>query len=214
MKKITIFLMMFWLGGLVTFAQTDPQAKEILDAMSAKYKKIPAYSADITSSMINDVDGINEEFGGKITVKGDMYKLEMDDQVVINNGTTVWTYLPDVNEVNIDTYNPDEDEISPSKIYDAYKKGYKYIYIGDEAVNGEDASVIDLVPNNKDAQFFKIKLFIAKKDNSLLTWTMFDKSGNKYKYTIKNFKSNINPKDSDFTFDATKYPGVEIIDLR
>ena len=126
MKKIT-FLMMFWLGGLVTFAQNDPQAKEVLDAMSAKYKKIPAYSADITSSLINEVDGINEEFGGKITVKGEMYKLEMDDQVVINNGTTVWTYLPDVNEVNIDTYNPDEDEISPSKIYDAYKKGYIYL---------------------------------------------------------------------------------------
>ncbi|GAA0894763.1 hypothetical protein GCM10009122_44440 [Fulvivirga kasyanovii] len=213
MKKIT-FLMMFWLGGLVTFAQNDPQAKEVLDAMSAKYKKIPAYSADITSSLINEVDGINEEFGGKITVKGEMYKLEMDDQVVINNGTTVWTYLPDVNEVNIDTYNPDEDEISPSKIYDAYKKGYKYLFVGNETDNGTAVSVIDLVPNDKDAQFFKIRLFIAKKDHSLKSWTMFDKSGNKYKYTIKNFNGNISPKDSAFSFDATKYPGVEIIDLR
>ncbi|MTI24086.1 LolA family protein, partial [Fulvivirga kasyanovii] len=194
--------------------QNDPQAKEVLDAMSAKYKKIPAYSADITSSLINEVDGINEEFGGKITVKGEMYKLEMDDQVVINNGTTVWTYLPDVNEVNIDTYNPDEDEISPSKIYDAYKKGYKYLFVGNETDNGTAVSVIDLVPNDKDAQFFKIRLFIAKKDHSLKSWTMFDKSGNKYKYTIKNFNGNISPKDSAFSFDATKYPGVEIIDLR
>lgn len=198
----------------MTFAQNDPQAKEVLDAMSAKYKKIPAYSADITSSLINEVDGINEEFGGKITVKGEMYKLEMDDQVVINNGTTVWTYLPDVNEVNIDTYNPDEDEISPSKIYDAYQKGYKYLYVGDETENGTAVSVIDLVPNDKDAQFFKIRLFITKKDHSLKSWTMFDKSGNKYKYTIKNFNGKIQPKDSVFSFDATKYPGVEIIDLR
>lgn len=213
MKKITLF-MMIWLVGFASFAQHDPQAKEILDAMSAKYRKIPAYSADITSSLINEVDGINEEFGGKITVKGDMYKLEMEDQVVINNGATVWTYLPDANEVNIDTYNPDEDEISPSKIYDAYKKGYKYLYVGDETLNGTSVAVIDLIPDDRDAQFFKIKLFIAKNDKSLKNWVMFDKSGNQYKYTIRNFKSDLNLKDSEFSFDATKYPGVEVIDLR
>lgn len=213
MKKIS-FLIMFCLVGVFSFAQNDPQAKAVLDAMSAKYKKIPAYSADITSSLINEVDGINEEFGGKIIVKDDMYRLEMQDQVVINNGTTVWTYLPDVNEVNIDTYNPDENEISPSKIYDAYKNGYKYIYIGEETHDGTTVSVIDLVPNNKDAQFFKLRLFISKNDNSLKSWTMFDKSGNKYKYTITNFKANPALKDSLFKFDPADYPGVEVIDLR
>ena len=213
MKKITL-LMIFCLVGIVAFAQNDPQAKQVLDAMSAKYKKIPAYSADITSSMVNEVDGINEEFGGKITVKGNMYKLEMDDQVVINNGATVWTYLPDVNVVNIDNYNPDEDEISPSKIYDAYKKGYKYLFIGNEKDNTTPVSVIDLVPNNKEAQFFKIRLYIAEKDQSLTSWTMFDKSGNKYKYSIKNFNGKIQPQEATFLFDPAKYPGVEVIDLR
>lgn len=196
------------------WSQYDANAKKVLDAMSAKYKQIPAYNANISSSLINETDGINEEFKGKIAVKGEMYKLELDEQVVINNGTTVWTYLPDVNEVNIDNYNPDEEEMSPSKIYDAYKEGYKYLLIGDQTVNGEASSEIDLIPNDKDAQFFKIKLFIAKKDNSLKSWTMFDKSGNKYIYTITDFKADKGSQDSDFSFDATKYPGVEIIDLR
>lgn len=213
MKKYLILLFLVAVGHTLS-AQYDQQAKNILDAMSAKYKKIPAYSADITSSLINEVDGINEEFKGEITIMGDMYKLELDEQVVINNGTTVWTYLPDVNEVNIDTYNPDEDEISPSKIYTAYQKGYKYIYIGDESCNGGTCAVIDLVPNDKDAQFFKIKLFIGKNDYSLKSWTMFDKTGNKYKYTISNFDDSIKVNKSFFTFDASKYPGVEIIDLR
>lgn len=213
MKKLTALLMLVFVGSMA-FAQYDQKAKDVLDAMSAKYKKIPAYKASITSSMINEVDGINEEFGGDITVMGDMYKLTLEEQVVINNGNTVWTYLPDVNEVNIDTYDPDEDEISPSKIYTAYQSGYKYLYVGDESCNGGNCAVIDLVPNDKDAQFFKIKLFIDKKDYSLKSWTMFDKTGNKYKYSIKNFNSNINIKPSFFSFDASKYPGVEVIDLR
>ncbi|UII29042.1 outer membrane lipoprotein carrier protein LolA [Fulvivirga maritima] len=214
MKKFS-FTLMFVLIGIIAFAQKDPEAKQILDAMSTKMKQIPAYSADITSAMVNEVDNINEEFGGKITVKGDMYKLEMDDQVVINNGTTVWTYLPDVNEVNIDNYSPTEDEISPSKIYEAYKSGYKYMLVNPAAsMNGETVAEVDLVPNDKDAQFFKIKLFISQKTKNLKGWTMFDKSGNQYEYTIKNFKTNISPKDSFFAFDTAKYPGVEVIDLR
>lgn len=202
------------LFSTTAWSQYDAEAKKVLDAMSAKYKKIPAYVADISSSLINETDGINEEFKGKISVKGEMFKLELDEQVVINNGTTVWTYLPDVNEVNIDNYDPDEEEMSPSKIYDAYKEGYKYILLGEQTVNGKLSSEVDLVPNDTDSQFFKIKLFIAKADNSLQTWTMFDKSGNKYIYAIQNFKGNSTSKDSDFAFNAADYPGVEVIDLR
>ncbi len=213
MKKLSLLLLCM-LTVTVGWAQRDENALKVLDAMSAKYKKIPAYSADITSSLINETEGINEEFGGKITVKGDKYKLELDEQVVINNGETFWTYLPDVNEVNIDNYDPDEDEISPSKIYEAYKKGYKYIYIGEETVGGKPHSVVDLVPDDKDAQYFKIKLFIRKSDSSLTQWIMFDKSGNQYKYTIENFNSGINPPESFFVFDTDDYPGVEVIDLR
>ena len=160
MKKLVAVAFMLF-TSMVSWAQYDQNALKELDAMSAKYKKIPAYSADITSSLINDTEGLNEQFSGKISVKGEMYKLEMEEQMVINNGTTVWTYLPDVNEVNIDNYDPDEDEMSPSKIYDAYKNGYKYVLLSEQNVNGAACSEIDLIPNDRDAQFFKIKLLVT-----------------------------------------------------
>jgi outer membrane lipoprotein carrier protein len=213
MKKLLALVSLVCIASL-GYAQRDENALKVLDAMSAKYKQIPAYSADITYSLVNETDGIDEEFKGKITVKGEKYRLELDEQVVINDGTTFWTYLPDVNEVNIDNYNPDEDEISPSKIYDAYKSGYKYIYIGDENVGGRNHAVIDLVPDDKDAQYFKIKLFVDKENYSLSRWTMYDKSGNQYNYNITNFNSGINPGADFFSFDESDYPGVDIIDLR
>ena len=30
----------------------------------------------------------------------------LPEQEVINNGSTIWTYLPDAKEVNIDNYDP------------------------------------------------------------------------------------------------------------
>ncbi|MBX2965642.1 MAG: outer membrane lipoprotein carrier protein LolA [Cyclobacteriaceae bacterium] len=213
MKKYAIAFLLALLAK-ASFAQYDPKALEILEAMSKKYKAYTSFEANITSSMTNDVEGIKEEFKGKITVKGDKFRLAMDDQEIINNGVTVWTYLPSAKEVNIDNYDPDADEINPSKIYDLYKKGFKYLYLEDQTENGVLCEVIDLVPEKKDAQYFKIKMNIGKKDRSIQSWTMYDKSGNKYKYTITKFTPNVTVTDAFFTFDPKKYPGVEVIDLR
>jgi outer membrane lipoprotein-sorting protein len=83
-------------------AQYDPKALQSLDAMSKKYKAIPAFEASISYVLTNDVEKVNEEFKGKITVKGDKFRLALPEQEVINNGSTVWTYLPEAKEVNID----------------------------------------------------------------------------------------------------------------
>ncbi|MBX2964122.1 MAG: outer membrane lipoprotein carrier protein LolA [Cyclobacteriaceae bacterium] len=213
MKKYAIAFLLAVLAT-TSFAQYDPKALEILEAMSKKYKAFTSFEANITSSMTNESEGIKEEFKGKITVKADKFRLAMDDQEIINNGTTVWTYLPAAKEVNIDNYDPDADEVNPSKIYELYKKGFKYLYIEDVTEAGVLCEVVDLVPEKKDAQYFKIKMNIAKKDRSIQSWTMFDKSGNRYKYTITKFTPNVNVPDSFFTFDPKKYPGVEVIDLR
>lgn len=197
-----------------SFAQYDPKALEILDAMSKKYKSIPAFEANISVTLTNDVEKVNEEFKGKISVKGDKYKLVLPEQEIINNGTTVWTYLPEAKEVNIDNYDPNSEDINPSKIFDTYKKGFKYMYLQDKTEGGVLVEEIDLVPEKKDAQFFKIKMFINKKDKTIHNWIMFDKGGNRFKYTLTKFNSNPSIADNLFTFDPKKYPGVEVIDLR
>ncbi len=213
MKKSILFLVLVVLAK-ASIAQYDPKALEILEAMSKKYKAISTFEANLTSALTNETEGIKEEFKGKITVKGDKFKLTLEDQEIINNGTTVWTYLPSAKEVNIDNFDPKSDDINPAKIFDIYKKGFKYLYLGDKTEAGQVLEEIDLVPEKKNAQYFKIKMMISKKDKSIQSWTMFDKSGNRYKYLITKFTPNVKLEDTFFSFDAKKYPGVEVIDLR
>ncbi len=213
MKKLLFGLISVFLVNVAN-AQYDPKALEILDAMSKKYKEITAFEANIAYTLINDVEKLNEKFSGKITVKGGKFKLVLDGQEIINNGTTMWTYLPDIKEVNIDNYDPEGEDINPAKIYDAYKKGFKYLYLEDKTINGVLCHVIDLVPEKKDAQYFKIRMNISAKDKSIQSWTMFDKSQNRYTYSITKFVPNIKVDDSFFTFDVSKHPGIEVIDLR
>ena len=195
-------------------AQYDPKALEVLEAMSKKYKSISSFEANLTSTLVNESAGVKDEFKGKITVKGDKYRLELPEQQVYNNGTTIWTYLPEQKEVNVDNFDPKSDDLNPSKIFEMYKKGFKYILIGDKSDEGNLCDEIDLVPEKKDAQYFKIKMLISKKDKSVSSWTMFDRGGNRYKYIITKFTPNIKVEDSFFNFDKKKFPGVREEDLR
>lgn len=213
MKK-AVFALVGALFIKTAVAQYDPKALEVLEAMSKKYKSITAFEANLTSTLVNESANVKDEFKGKITVKGDKYRLELPEQQVYNNGTTVWTFLPEQKEVNIDNFDPKSDDLNPSKIFEMYKKGFKYLLIGDKTEAGTLCSEIDLVPEKKDAQYFKIKMMISKKDKSVISWTMFDRGGNRYRYIITKFTPNIKVDDAFFNFDVKAHAGVEVSDLR
>lgn len=194
-------------------AQNDPKAGEVLDAMSAKYKAIPAFKASFAYSLENPGSGIKENTSGDITVKNGKFYLKMGEQEVINNGSTVWTYLKESNEVNISDYQPEEDAITPTNIYTIYKKGYKYNYVEQKKEAGQLFDIIDLTPENKNNQIYKIRLMVNRKDRTVKSFKTFEKNGNRYNYLITNF-TPVEVDDKTFVFDQSKYKNVEVVDLR
>lgn len=215
MKKI--FAILFVLIGFnqVSFAQKDPQAAKILDAMSKKYQAMKAFNTTFTQTLENSNNKVKETMQGDITVSGNKFRLKMKDQEIINNGTTIWTYMKSENEVNISDNDPDELQMSPSAIFTLYKKGYKYAIVDEIKEAGQLYSIIELSPEDKNNQVYKVRLQINKKDNSIKNWKMFRSNGNRYTYTIKQFNPNP-PIDATtyFAFDKSKYKGVKVIDLR
>ncbi len=215
MQQVRGILFMVVLGlANVASAQYDSKARKVLDAMSSKYKTIPSFTANITYTLENTEDDIHESFEGEIGIKGEKFRMLAEEQEIIINGNTVWTYLADGNEVNIDTYTPDDDDVTPSNIYNIYEKGYKYILFGEEKIESKGYDVVDLSPEKIDSDYFRIRLVISKTDHILKKFTMYAKSGNRYTYDISNFNPKANLSDNFFVFDYSKYNDVEIIDLR
>jgi outer membrane lipoprotein carrier protein len=193
-------------------AQKDPVALEILDAMSTKYKNIPAFTADFSYIMENEEESIDEKFDGNITVKSGKYKLDMSGQEIFNDGVYVWTYLKDDNEVTISEYDDTEEEITLSNIFSIYKEGYKYLFV--ETSNNGSLDIVDLVPEDREKSYFKIRMEIKKPSRELKNFRIYDKNGSKYLYQINTFEENSVIQDSDFKFNQKNYPGVEIVDFR
>lgn len=196
--------------GINTYAQYDEDALKVLNAMSAKYKIINAYSAEFVQKMENKDVGINESFEGTIIVKGDKYIIKASGQEIYNNGTDVWSYNPEIKEVTVSTYEPEDQEISMGNIYDLYREGFKYNLV---KTNNAGERFIELDPEDKTKSYFKIKMKINASDE-LKEFTVMDKTGNIYTYEIKSFVEKPNMKDDAFTFNPEKNKDVEVIDFR
>jgi len=204
--------MVLFIYSISTFAQNDPKAKAILDKMSAHYSEIPGFTATFTQTLENKMEDITDTFKGEIVVSGDKFKADVAGQLIVNNNKTVWTYLRDANEVTINDYDEEAGEMNPSKIYKAYQEGYKYLYMNKEST--AQYHVIDLVPEDKDESFYKIRLKIDKKTNLLDKWTIFDRAGNIFNYEVTNFKVDNTLVAEDFVFNPSEYPDIEVLDFR
>lgn len=214
MKRLIVILLVLVSSALDLIAQQDPKATLILNEMSKKYAAFKSYKADFVYSLETANGKQKDSYQGQIIVKGNKYLFKISGQEVYNDGTTVWTYMKEENECNVSEYIPDENEISPTKIHVMYKKGYKYTFVEEKKEGKEVYEVIDLVPEDKNKSFFKVRITINKRDKSVKSWKIFDRNGNRYLYSISKFNPNNLIDDKQFKFDKTKYPKVQIVDLR
>ncbi|MCC9136236.1 outer membrane lipoprotein carrier protein LolA [Pontibacter silvestris] len=214
MRKIFFVLLLVMLFVNLANAQQDPKASQILNAMSQKYKAMKTFKATFAQTVENSSSSVKESLEGNVLVSGDKYRLQVSGQEVISNGKLLWTYLKDANEVTITESDAEAEAMAPSKIFDMYKKGYKYAYAGSETMNGAKYDVIELSPEDRKSPIFKVRLYINQKDKSLKSWQMFRDNGSRYTYTIKNFQANPTLTADTFTFNKANYKGVEVVDLR
>lgn len=197
-----------------SFAQ-DKKAETILDQMSQKYQKLNTFSAAFTYGVEGANSKLTQSYKGNVTVKGLKFRLKMAGQEIFNNGKEIYTYVKETNEVNITDFNPNNDsDFSPTKIYSIYKKGYKYVFKEEQNVGGQFYEVVELSPTNAKSNIAKVQITVNKKDKSVKSWKIWDKTGKKTVFKVEDFVPNVAATDNVFTFDTKKYPGVEVVDLR
>ena len=215
MKKfLTVGLLALGLLATPAIAQNDAKAKTILENVSKKVNSLKSLKANFALSIAGGNGKVRESKKGSFFMKGPKYKVNLDGQEIICDNKTVWTYMKETNEVQVSAYNPNDQTISPAKLFtNFYDKEYAYKYVGKKKVNGKDCDVVMLTPTNKSKQFSKVELAVDK-NSTIVGGNIWEKNGNQIKYDVSGFTPNANISDAMFTFDKKKYPGVEVVDLR
>lgn len=209
---LTFFLSIF--GYQPDKQLNDPKAKTLLDAVSKTYKGFNSIEAGFTLTTVNPQQNKTTTQTGNVWLKGEKYKLLMGKQEIFCDKQSVWTYLKDINEVQINDYEANKEDITPSNMFTIYQNDFNYMMNGEEVVDKTNCSVVDLMPKDKSKPFFKVRIWIDKNGKYIKRMKVFDKNGNLYTYNVTSFNSKANLEDNFFKFDATKHPGVHVEDLR
>jgi len=209
---LTFFLSIF--GYQSDKQLNDPKAKTLLDAVSKTYKGFSSIEADFSLTTVNPIQNKTTTQSGTVYLKGEKYKIEMGKQEIFCDKQSVWTYLKDINEVQINDYEANKEDITPSNMFTIYQNDFNYMMSGEEGVDKIICSVIDLMPKDKSKPFFKVRIWIDKSAKYIKRMKIFDKNGNLYTYNVTSFNSKANMEDIFFKFDASKHPGVHVEDLR
>ncbi|MBN7810111.1 outer membrane lipoprotein carrier protein LolA [Algoriphagus sp. H41] len=216
MKSRSLSLILIFLFCAITaFAQKDPKAKAVLDDMSKKYQSMKGFTAGFDYTY-QDAAGTGDRQSGEIAVSGEKYRLKLPDQEIYNDGKTVWTFIQTATykEVTINEASQMEGELTPSNVYKMYQSGFNYRLLADKTYQGKSVHVVELIAQKPNAPFKEVKLMVDKSTKDLLGWEMFDGQGGMFAYSFKNLKAAPSLPADYFVFDAKKYPGIEVIDLR
>ncbi len=197
-------------------AQQDPEARKILDRVSQKSKQYSSIQADFEFTITNRPEEYTSTSNGHLKLKGDKYYMESMDTRVYCDGKQIWSYMADVNEVTITSAGTEEDDVfeNPVKIFDFYDRDFKYNLVGEARLEVGWTYEIDLFPNDLDQPYSRFKILILRDTDEIYMIKAVGKDGVDYTARFRNFVYNELLPDSQFTFDASKHKGVEIIDLR
>lgn len=195
--------------------KSDPEAKKILEAVSAKFKTYQTASANFSLKIENTEGKLVGNETGAVQMKGDKYRILTADRQIFSDGKTIWAYEIADREVQVSTYDPKSDMMTPQKMFtNFYNDDFLYKLNDDHKVGNKYFTQIELTPLDKTNLFFKLLVDIDKATKNIASVKVFEKNGNRYTYTVTSFNSNVPLADGLFVFDKKSYPNVEIVDLR
>ncbi len=215
MKKIMLSLAVLLVASGAFAQQRDAKAKELLDAVSNKFKSYSSVLANFSYNVQNSAGKVLSSKKGTINMKGNMYHIVFGSNKIISDGKTVWNYDPSAKEVTINDASTNEKTVTPQKIFAGFfDKDFIYAYTGIKKMGAKSVEEVVLQPTDKSKAFSRVHLWIDRAKSQIVSANIVEKNGNRYVYTVSSMKPNVAMSDAQFSFNKASFPGVEVVDLR
>lgn len=218
MKKYIVSAFLILLFFVPGFGQSEQdraaelKGTELMKQASAKLKTYRSMKIQFTYEM-GQGEQVVEAMKGELVSQGDRYRMEMDDNLFISDGIITWSYIDEMEEVYVNLLENNEGGFTPTSILEGFETQFKAKYIKQETYLGKQVEIIDLVPLMPQA-FYKLRVALDPSTKMLVYTIAYDREGGTYTYRIDRFEANPEVDASIFTFKASDFPDVEVIDLR
>ncbi len=211
---ITLFLA---LAVTTAAAQNDTRARELVEQTSKKMQSFQSLTASFTFTMENTKMKIKEQNSGSLLLKGSKYQVKLPDMgmQIFCDGKTVWNLMEDAGQVTVSHAGEEgQGVIDPTSIFNVYQEGYTFRDAGEKSEGGKQVAYIEMVPQDKNTEFTKLTVGIDKARLLVHSLVTHGKDGNLYGIYVKDLKTNQPVSDTEFVFNKSRFPGIEVVDFR
>jgi len=204
-------------GGVVHTPRgvDDPAAHAILRDVRRNLKSFRSLNFEFTLMTVNIFDrSADHTVRGTILTRGDRYNLTFMGLNMISDGRTVWSFNSETNEVHISRADPRSVEtLNPLALIETYEQNFRAKLIREDIENGVTVAVIDLQPFEART-FHKVRVVTNKANRTIVRTEIHEKGGTIMTFRVDRMQTNVPAPDSQFRFDASRHPGVEVVDMR
>ena len=214
MKKFGIIALLCCFATLL-FAEVNEEAVALLDKTSNLYKQSTGTEMSLKISIDDAQTGQQTSVNGNLKTRDKRFVLSTSFATMNFDGTNLYIYQPDVNEITISS--PAESEISdmdPTQIMSMYSEGYQIPKPEYSTENGKKIAIVSLYPEDKAEDFHRLSLKIDLSNYFPLQITTYGKNGMTNTIDILKIDTNKNFSEKELIFDLKKYPKAQIIDIR
>ncbi len=188
-------------------------AGDVLKRLEKKYESVRDVKVSFRQVIRFGVTEAEQSFNGTLIMrKGNKYRIELEDQTIVTDSKSVWSYAKNNRQVIIDKYREDPNSFSPDKVLVNVPEHYVATILGKEKLKDLATTILKLNPKDSKSNVQWMKIWVDDDESLMRKVQVLDTSDNLTTYFIERVSLNSGVKDSVFQFDAPA--GVEVIDLR
>ncbi len=195
-------------GGVVV----DHTAQKIVEKVVEQIKKDTPIAFNFAYN-IKDEEVGSKKGSGEFLSYNAKYRLTSKDFSHWSDGTTMWNFIKQKNEVEVLDAQDENTMFNFVKIINSSTKNFRPKLIRKEVFNKVQCNVVDLTPN-KSSSISKIRLYSSTANNRIQKIEIYTLGGSHYKFTFSSYQAKKQVSTQDFVFPQKSYPNVKIVDLR
>ena len=203
-------------ANYISADDSDPKAIDLLESIKKDFESYTSHKFNFTID-IEYPGHEGQKMSGSLIQSGDNFVLDVDERKIISDNKSVWVYLKDRNEVQInDADFDDSDELmKPSDLFKMYNSGqYVFAITNYSKEVGEAITQLECKPLDEDSEYSKIRITSIDKSKQIKRMKIFFKDGSRMTMSVTNQVKGFEPEKGTFSFDPKKYEGVIVEDLR
>ncbi|HUI10574.1 MAG TPA: outer membrane lipoprotein carrier protein LolA [Bacteroidota bacterium] len=210
-RAVALLGAMLLAGGARAGGGDDPQ--EILREVRKTYDGIRDAEIRFTERTRFPQSTLEQQSAGTLFLKKEhKYRIETEDQTVVTDGETVWSYSRANRQVLIDRFKAADNAFAPERILAGGGGDYAATFIGREKIGSADCALLKLVPRAESSLVQALHLWVDRGDWLVRKAVVTDVNGKETTYTVAEFRLNPGLSDSRFVLEIPQ--GAEVVDMR